>query len=369
MTYYLEDRNNILIHGSFYTEEIRPTKFPDKYLVEKVLKWHNGKAYIKWWCSPARYNSWVAEGDIERTDEDGCGKRFLTISRIVEDFGGGFRRISEEDEEESLFRINIKVDNDQHCIDAIDGQQAPSSEAEADWPPCKNAPFYLKKTFEMLQKQLGDEFHWKMTRAASRLFDIPKGQHPRSSLSWPYSPKAPDQSSPKEDTQVRDELLSIQPPFSMLGTNQNRRARSIGRNSTPAALVVPSPKSPRLTKERSLIRSSTMPSVSNTSSPAFFRSWANTTILSFCIAPGVETKAEILALLKLRSSWKQAGSARTKHRVRELYSCTGVLQSSVTVHHHDGNTARLARRSDEALGVRVSVARIAFLLDPGRAPT
>ncbi|KAJ8875977.1 hypothetical protein PR048_023885 [Dryococelus australis] len=35
---------------------------------------------------------------------------------------------------------------------------------------------------------------------------------------------------------------------------------------------------------------------------------------------------------------------------------------------HDGNTARLARRSDEALGVRVSVARIApSLLDLGRA--
>ncbi|KAJ8898071.1 hypothetical protein PR048_003431 [Dryococelus australis] len=39
-----------------------------------------------------------------------------------------------------------------------------------------------------------------------------------------------------------------------------------------------------------------------------------------------------------------------------------------TVERHDGNTARLARRSDETLGVRVSVARIApSLLDLGRA--
>ncbi|KAJ8868929.1 hypothetical protein PR048_030470 [Dryococelus australis] len=39
-----------------------------------------------------------------------------------------------------------------------------------------------------------------------------------------------------------------------------------------------------------------------------------------------------------------------------------------TVQRHDGNTARLARRSDEALGVRASVARIApSLLDLGRA--
>ncbi|KAJ8867936.1 hypothetical protein PR048_031745 [Dryococelus australis] len=41
-----------------------------------------------------------------------------------------------------------------------------------------------------------------------------------------------------------------------------------------------------------------------------------------------------------------------------------------TVQRHDGNTADLARRSDEALGVRESVARIArSLLDLGRAVT
>ncbi|KAJ8873960.1 hypothetical protein PR048_024800 [Dryococelus australis] len=41
-----------------------------------------------------------------------------------------------------------------------------------------------------------------------------------------------------------------------------------------------------------------------------------------------------------------------------------------TVQHHDGNTARIARRSDEAIGVRVSVARIApSLLDLERIAT
>ncbi|KAJ8871771.1 hypothetical protein PR048_028111 [Dryococelus australis] len=53
------------------------------------------------------------------------------------------------------------------------------------------------------------------------------------------------------------------------------------------------------------------------------------------------------------------------------YICTVFLGVSVlkAVHdqRHDGNTARLARRGDEALGVRVSVARIApSLLDLGR---
>ncbi|KAJ8891821.1 hypothetical protein PR048_004375 [Dryococelus australis] len=42
--------------------------------------------------------------------------------------------------------------------------------------------------------------------------------------------------------------------------------------------------------------------------------------------------------------------------------------SALKTSRHDGNTARLARRSDEALGVRVSLARIApTLLDFGRA--
>ncbi|KAJ8897528.1 hypothetical protein PR048_002875 [Dryococelus australis] len=48
----------------------------------------------------------------------------------------------------------------------------------------------------------------------------------------------------------------------------------------------------------------------------------------------------------------------------------GVADIICTVQRHDGNTARLARRSDEALGVRVTVARIApSLLDLGRAAT
>ncbi|KAJ8866335.1 hypothetical protein PR048_032178 [Dryococelus australis] len=49
---------------------------------------------------------------------------------------------------------------------------------------------------------------------------------------------------------------------------------------------------------------------------------------------------------------------------------TVAVAKTYTIQRHDGNTARLARRSDEALGVRVSVARIApSLLDLGRATT
>ncbi|KAJ8888099.1 hypothetical protein PR048_007586 [Dryococelus australis] len=68
----------------------------------------------------------------------------------------------------------------------------------------------------------------------------------------------------------------------------------------------------------------------------------------------------------------------SRRKVRELYCDSAVIYHTYetkdeyhlvyTVKRHDGNTARLARRSDEALGVRVSVVRIALsLLDLGLA--
>lgn len=47
-TYMLYDLNEEPITGSFYEEEIRKTKFPDTYLVEKILKRKGNKVLIKW---------------------------------------------------------------------------------------------------------------------------------------------------------------------------------------------------------------------------------------------------------------------------------------------------------------------------------
>ncbi|KAJ8876052.1 hypothetical protein PR048_023960, partial [Dryococelus australis] len=59
-----------------------------------------------------------------------------------------------------------------------------------------------------------------------------------------------------------------------------------------------------------------------------------------------------------------AGASALRDASRELGK---ILDPIYTVQRHDGNTARLARRSDEALGARVSVARIApSRLDLGR---
>ena len=48
--YYLKDLNGEKIDGSFYEQELQKTSFKkdDLYIIEKVLKTSNDKAYVKW---------------------------------------------------------------------------------------------------------------------------------------------------------------------------------------------------------------------------------------------------------------------------------------------------------------------------------
>ncbi|KAJ8866656.1 hypothetical protein PR048_032517 [Dryococelus australis] len=77
--------------------------------------------------------------------------------------------------------------------------------------------------------------------------------------------------------------------------------------------------------------------------------------------------AHIAAGIPAHAQGRVEDCTRTKYGSRyRVISAFGCVRALV----RDGNTARLARRSDEALGVRVSVARIApSLLDLGRAAT
>lgn len=47
-TYMLRDLNGEQIQGAFYNEELKPTKYKDEYLVEKILKKRGDKVLIKW---------------------------------------------------------------------------------------------------------------------------------------------------------------------------------------------------------------------------------------------------------------------------------------------------------------------------------
>ena len=59
--YYLKDLNGEKIEGSFYHQELQKTNFKedDLYIIEKVLKTKNDKAYVKWKNYDLSFNSWV----------------------------------------------------------------------------------------------------------------------------------------------------------------------------------------------------------------------------------------------------------------------------------------------------------------------
>lgn len=63
VTYHLEDYKGEPIAGGFYEQEIAKVKYPDLYLVEKVLRQRNvrGKKqiYVKWLGFDDSHNSWI----------------------------------------------------------------------------------------------------------------------------------------------------------------------------------------------------------------------------------------------------------------------------------------------------------------------
>lgn len=62
VTYLLQDMNDQPIKGGFYEQEIQKAKFPDVYLVEKVLRKKGSKVYVKW--LGLNEKSWINKSDI-----------------------------------------------------------------------------------------------------------------------------------------------------------------------------------------------------------------------------------------------------------------------------------------------------------------
>lgn len=63
-TYYLEDKHNQKILGSFYDHELQKTKYPDLYLIEKVLKRKGNKLFVKWLGLSDKENSWIEKNAL-----------------------------------------------------------------------------------------------------------------------------------------------------------------------------------------------------------------------------------------------------------------------------------------------------------------
>jgi len=63
-TYVLKDFNKEEVKGSFYEQEIRPTKVPDLFLVEKVVRTRRDKDgeleyFVKWKGYDEKHNEWI----------------------------------------------------------------------------------------------------------------------------------------------------------------------------------------------------------------------------------------------------------------------------------------------------------------------
>lgn len=63
-TFLLEDLKGSPIVGAFYVEELQRTKYPDIYLVERILKRKGSKVYVKWLGFPNTENSWIRESEL-----------------------------------------------------------------------------------------------------------------------------------------------------------------------------------------------------------------------------------------------------------------------------------------------------------------
>lgn len=65
-TYKLKDYLDQPIKGGFYEEELLKAKYPDVYLVEKVLKRRPNQVYVKWLGFDNTHNSWIDKSEIEK---------------------------------------------------------------------------------------------------------------------------------------------------------------------------------------------------------------------------------------------------------------------------------------------------------------
>lgn len=58
-TYLLMDKQSNPIQGAFYEEELQSVKYPDVYLVEKIIRRRGKKVFVKWLGFDKTHNSWI----------------------------------------------------------------------------------------------------------------------------------------------------------------------------------------------------------------------------------------------------------------------------------------------------------------------
>lgn len=66
VTYLLSDYQQNDIKGGFYEHELLHCKYPNTYLVEKVLRKKGDKAFVKWLGFDKSHNSWIYQKDLSQ---------------------------------------------------------------------------------------------------------------------------------------------------------------------------------------------------------------------------------------------------------------------------------------------------------------
>ena len=64
MTYKLVDYQDHPIEGGFYHEELINVKYPDAYLMEKIVQNRGNKVFVKWLGVDNSHNSWINGFDL-----------------------------------------------------------------------------------------------------------------------------------------------------------------------------------------------------------------------------------------------------------------------------------------------------------------
>lgn len=64
VTYILKDYQGHIIRGSFYEQELLKAKFPNTYLIQKILRKKGDSLYVKWLGFSNEHNSWIKKADL-----------------------------------------------------------------------------------------------------------------------------------------------------------------------------------------------------------------------------------------------------------------------------------------------------------------
>ncbi|XP_044005504.1 uncharacterized protein LOC122850418 [Aphidius gifuensis] len=64
ITYKLADYQDNNVEGCFYQEELSPVRYPDIYLVGKILKKRKNKVLVRWLGFDSEHDTWENESEL-----------------------------------------------------------------------------------------------------------------------------------------------------------------------------------------------------------------------------------------------------------------------------------------------------------------